>query len=260
MTPMHRSGWTAPDGRPVARGQSEPDVSAFNERVMAAVARAPRPGVARTFLASLLLLRLRDASAALGAASRLAFGRARPVLPLVRLQSLLLIILLAVVLGTGGVLAAGGTLRFIEEVRQAQDGERRPAGVIRQPGPSAVPEDRLLAGPSPAADGRTRALGDDAAGRGRQGGSTNQERDARQGPTSEPRRGEQADPRGGGGQQDGGRPDGGQRGVSPRDGGQQDGGQREDAPRDGSVQQGGDAGRRSPLPEGRSDSPGAGRG
>jgi hypothetical protein len=106
---------------------------------MASVAREPRPSVVRAFVTSLLRLRLGDAGTTVRTAWRLAFQRARPVVPLVRLQSLVLIVLLGVLLGAGGVLAAGGTLRVIEEIRNAQDAPRGAETEVATPRSSLPP-------------------------------------------------------------------------------------------------------------------------
>lgn len=178
---------------------------------MALVAAEPLPRLATTFTRSLLRLRFGDARATLGAAWRLAFQRSRPVVPLVRMQSILLVLLLAVILGAAGALAAGGTLRVIEEIqRSGSDQQHGPAvmdigptpspdvGGARPLGPTAVPEaaERMRQG------GRTGGGAQDAAGR----------EDGAEGQVGAPQRRQQGDGSEGGSQQ------GGQQGTSPRDG------------------------------------------
>ena len=139
---MRPTGTTPPPSagrRPGTVASFPPGHAAFADRVMAAVARQPRPGVWRSFVTSLLRLHLGDAGAALRSAWRLAFERARPVMPLVRLQSLLLVVVLAALLGAGGVLAAGGAVRVFEELGRSGPGDRQPVVTAPSPGSTVAP-------------------------------------------------------------------------------------------------------------------------
>ena len=106
----------------------------FADRVMAQVSQEPKPTPARVFVRSLLALRPGAAVAALATAWHLAFGHTRAIPSVVRFQSLTLLLVLAVVVGTGGTLATAGALRVID----------RPAD------PTAPPLPVIVVGPSPA--------------------------------------------------------------------------------------------------------------
>ncbi len=139
---MRPVGTTPPPtsaGRPSTVAPFPSGPSTIPDRVMAAVAREPRPSVWRAFVTSLLGLHLGDAGAALRSAWRLAFERARPVMPLVRLQSLLLVVVLAALLGAGGVLAAGGAVRVFEQFGRSGPDDRQPAVTVPSPGSSVAP-------------------------------------------------------------------------------------------------------------------------
>ncbi|MEA2026957.1 MAG: hypothetical protein U9O18_09740, partial [Chloroflexota bacterium] len=109
-------------------------VGTFADRVMAQVSQEPKPTPARVFVRSLLALRPGAAVATLATAWHLAFGRTRAIPSLVRFQSLTLLLVLAVVVGTGGTLATAGALRVID----------RPAD------PTTPPLPVIVVGPSPA--------------------------------------------------------------------------------------------------------------
>lgn len=106
----------------------------FVDRVMAQVAEEPQPTAARVFLRSVAGLRFRDAAAALATAGHLAFGRSVAVPTLVRAQSLVLLLVFTVVVGSGGTLAAAGAIRVIED-RNGPPPVERPL-VVPQVSPS----------------------------------------------------------------------------------------------------------------------------
>jgi len=110
----------------------------FVDRVMAQVAEEPQPTAARVFLRSVAGLRFRDAAAALATAGRFAFGRAAGVPALVRAQSLVLLLVLGVVVGSGGTLAAAGAIRVIED-RHVPAPVERPL-VLPQVSPRPAPD------------------------------------------------------------------------------------------------------------------------
>jgi hypothetical protein len=171
-----------PAATPSQRSPSPADLvpPGFADRVMARIAGESPPSLAGTFARSLLPPRFGDARAILGVAWRLAFARSHPVVPIVRLQSLLLILLLGVLLGAGGVLAAGGTLRVIDQIRGSWDA---PPPVVLAPGPhpSLAPGARLSA-PSASPDGGDRARKEGGAKSGQRGAAPDQ--GAEQGPAS----------------------------------------------------------------------------
>lgn len=217
----------APIGhRPEVTPPTGPDPGAFVDRVMIAVARAPRPSPTRALLGALVNLQFGDASAALGTAWRLAFERARPVMPLVRLQSLLLVMLLAALLGAGGVLAAGGAVRVFEELGRIGPGDSRPVVTGPSPGSSLAPGGKgAIELPS----------GDDSASPG-DGGGQRGERERRQQDGTRTRSSEEGsdaaapsprrlegDRKANDGQQGGVRPDDGEQGHPPRDGSREQG-------------------------------------
>jgi hypothetical protein len=110
----------------------------FVDRVMAQVAEEPQPTATRVFLRSVAGLRFRDAAAALATAGHLAFGRAAGVPALVRAQSLVLLLVLGVVVGSGGTLAAAGAIRVIED-RHVPAPVERPL-VLPQVSPRPAPD------------------------------------------------------------------------------------------------------------------------
>lgn len=110
----------------------------FVDRVMAQVAEEPQPTAARVFLRSVAGLRFGDAAHALATAGHLAFGRSVAVPALVRAQSLVLLLLFTVVVGSGGTLAAAGAIRVLED-RSVPPPIEQPLPV-RQVSPSPVPD------------------------------------------------------------------------------------------------------------------------
>jgi hypothetical protein len=225
----------------------------FADRVMARVAGEPPPSLAGTLARSLVRLRFGDARAVLGVAWRLAFARSRPVVPMVRLQSLLLVLLLAVILGAGGALAAGGTLRVIQEAQRSVGAEPRgPAAEGIGTGPSLAPDGASLVRPSAMPGALERARQERGTDRGQQEAARREGDEQR--PADEPPRRQQGDATEGGSQQ------GGQQGTSPRDGSAQRTEARRQTPAPGggraqaSAEPGGGSVQAQPSPRGRGGS------
>jgi len=124
-------------------------VGTFADRVMAQVSQEPKPTPARVFLRSLLGLRLSAAMAALATAWHLAFGRTRTIPSLVRIQSLTLLLVLAVVVGTGGTLATAGALRMIDRPTDPTTPPLPTIVVGPSPAPSVPPTPSVSPNPSP---------------------------------------------------------------------------------------------------------------
>jgi hypothetical protein len=189
----------------------------FVDRVMAQVAEEPQPTATRVFLRSVAGLRFRDAAAALATAGHLAFGRAAGVPALVRAQSLVLLLVLGVVVGSGGTLAAAGAIRVIEDRHVPAPVERplvlpqvspRPAPDV-SPSPDAPPSRKPDRGsvedPTPSARN---------ANESRQVGSTGEQ--SREGePTNDQGRAGERRPRGSGDEV--GQPDGDRSGAPTND-------------------------------------------
>ena len=243
---MRPTGTTPPPSagrRPGTVASFPPRHATFADRVMSAVARQPRPGVWRSFVTSLLRLHLGDAGAALRSAWRLAFERARPVMPLVRLQSLLLVVVLAALLGAGGVLAAGGAVRVFEELGRSGPGDRQPVVTGPSPGSTVAPGgDGAIELPS----------GDDGTGPG-DGGEQRSDGERRQQDetwTHSSEEGSDAAARSPRGPERGGQTKEDQPGGVPRDDGEPS-----RPPRGGSGQPGPGTSRRTPAPELRQPQP-----
>lgn len=122
-----------------------PRTLAFADRVMAQVAVEPRPTPARVLLRSLRALRLGDAWAATTTAWHLALGGSGATPLLARFQSLALVLMLAVALGTGGTLAAAGAFRLVELSQTPPPPPAPPAVLEAAPSPSPS----LIASPTP---------------------------------------------------------------------------------------------------------------
>lgn len=91
--------YAAGGARPPIRGYS------FSDRVMADVAREPRPTPVRVFMRSLARLSIADAAASLAAAWRLALKSPGSVPAVQRLTSLALVLVVVTTIGVGGPLA-----------------------------------------------------------------------------------------------------------------------------------------------------------
>jgi hypothetical protein len=176
----------------------------FVDRVMAQVAEEPQPTAARVFLRSVAGLRFRDAAAALATAGHLAFGRSVAVPAPVRAQSLVLLLLFTVVVGSGGALAAAGAIRVFED-RSVPPPVEQPLPlpqVSPDPPPDVTPSPDASPPSSPARDSAEPA----DAGRNEPTPAARKGDESRQdGPTREQDRGGGGEPRQSGGKS--GQPD-----------------------------------------------------
>jgi|GEM_PF-6189560 len=137
----------------------DPRLLGFSDRVMTQVAAEPRPTPARVFMRSMLHLRLRDAAAVLATAWHLAFGRTGPIPALVRVQSLVVLLVFTIAVGTGGTLAAAGAARIIESPREPRQVDRPLVLPPVSPGPNVGEPPSVRVSPSPSPSGLRREIG-----------------------------------------------------------------------------------------------------
>lgn len=109
----------------------------FADRVMASVAREPRPTPARVFMRSVVRLRMGAALATMATAWHLTFARGGTIPLLVRAQSLVVLLVFTAAVTTGSTLAAAGVVRVIDEM-QEPDRVVAPA-LVPHTGPPRVP-------------------------------------------------------------------------------------------------------------------------